>query len=53
MIYFDKKKEDFYGTKRWCAETYQMQSTRLSDGDPPAVTKVIALLFICKKESME
>lgn len=26
-----------------------MQSTRLSDGDPPAVTKVIALLFICKK----
>lgn len=26
-----------------------MQSTRLSDGDPPAVTKVIALLFISKK----
>lgn len=31
-----------------------MQSTRLSDGDPPAVTKVIALLFISKKKkSME
>lgn len=27
-----------------------MQSTRLSDGDPPAVTKVIALLFISEKE---
>ena len=39
-------KKDLYRNKKRCVETYQIQSTRLSDGVPLAVTKVIVLRFI-------
>lgn len=44
-------KTDLYRNKKRYVETYQIQSSRLSDSVPPAVTRVIVLVVYLQKST--